>query len=218
MEIGNVTRDSRGPVIGGTMNAGIRIVLFICIALGFAGASEPEASSDSDSDSVLFARVGDIEQRLLVQRIEAEGSVIFRHANIDKIPDTDPRLNLGIYEGSDGDARLIVSVVYVGKDPLSMHSAVVMVGGQRFAVDWDESDVRRDTMTNGAMYEAHSFEPEYVLPLAVSKAPADTVIKVRLTGSKGSHDFTMSGLERQAWREMLYYHDHFGYRNRKLGL
>ena len=200
------------------MNAGIRMMLLVCIALGFAGASEPETSSDSDSDSVLFARVGDIEQRLLVQRNETDGSVIFRHVNVDKIPDTDPRLNLGVYEGSDDDARLIVSVVYTGKDWLSMHSAVVLVGGQRFAVDWDESDVRRDTLSNGAVYEAHSFEPEYVLPQAVSKAPADTVIKVQLTGSKGSRNFTMSALERQAWREMLYYSNHFGYRNRKLGL
>ncbi|HTW90825.1 MAG TPA: hypothetical protein VMH22_03875 [bacterium] len=199
------------------MNAGIRMMLLVCLALGFAVASEPKTSSDSDSDSALFARVGDIEQRLLVQRNETDGSAMFRHVNSDKIPDTDPRLNLGVYEGSDDDARLVVSVVYIGKDSLAMHSAAVLVGGKRFAVDWDESDVRRSTLPNGAVYEAHSFEPEYVLPLAVSKAPADTVIKVQLAGSKGSSSFTMSALERQAWREMLYYYDHFGYRNRKLG-
>ncbi len=199
------------------MNAVIRTLPLICIALSFAGAVEPETTSDSDSDSAIFARVKDIEQRLIVKPGETEGSVMFRHMNVDKIPETDPRLNLSIYEGSDSGARFFVSVVYTGQDWLAMHSAAVMVEGKRFAVDWDESESRRDTLSNGAVFEAYTFEPEFALPLAVSQAPADTVIKVQLSGSEGSRDFTMSALERQVWCDMEYYYINFGYRNRNLG-
>jgi hypothetical protein len=117
-----------------------------------------------------------------------------------------------VYAPDPGTPDFLASAVYLGDDWIFMYRVVVLVGDHRLEHEWKGSDTNRDVLDQ-SVYESQSFTPDSEFIAAISGAPADVTIKVRLGGTDGNCDFVMDKQARQAWKDMVYYYQHFGLRD-----
>lgn len=161
-------------------------------------------------------RMQALKKKLTVSTDEFSGNTTVSHplmTDFRTLPRTAPRLLPMILYDNEHKSMIMMAMI-VRNEWLFMDSITVKVGD--FVVSTPKytslsDNVRQKVLDDGNVFEtiiAPWTDPGVeVIGRAIAEAPLGTAIRVRLSGSEGNVDYTMTRAEHQAWKDMVFYYD-----------